>query len=690
MNDTGAKGGRRKVWRYLLWSMLAGILLFAGLGWYSTTDSFRSLVRQRLISTLERITGGRVELGSIHTVPFHLQLEVRDVTIHGGEQPGEVPYAHLNSLVAQVKIWSILQSEIGLNYVILDHPVIHIILYPDGTTNQPEPRLKVASEKKPIEQLFALSINRLEVRHGEVLWGDQKIPLDFAVNDVAADMSYSFFRSRYDGNMLLGKADTLFKNYRPLAWTAEAHFSLGQNLIQVRSLNASSGRSRLQARGQVVDFSRPKIEGEYDLTVDVAEAAAIARRPEVRRGMLQLTGHGSWSAQDFSSIGKALISNLDWRDAPLGVHHADVSTQYALNPKRLILSQIQGRVFGGTLAGDADVTEWMHPQSAGSAAKGKDSERQAGVIHLRFKDLSAAELAAALSTPARPFHRLRSAGQTSGTTEVRWKGSPRSAEAQFVADVMPPAHPSNVQLPLTAHAQGIYRAGPSELQLDEFNAATRATQVRASGTLSNTAAIKLSVATTDLGEWQPVLSAAGYSGPIPVTLRGHASFNGTATGKISEINIAGNLQSQDFETLIPATSQAAEKMVHWNALRGDIELSPYVFAVRNGTLSRDPDVLKFDFHTSLSNRQFTDSSPFQAHFDTRNADLTRILSLAGYTYPVTGTLDFQLQLAGTRADPHGQAHILLHDGTLYDEPVERFCSDLVINGQEIELVHIRF
>ena len=212
--------------------------------------------------------------------------------------------------------------------------------------------------------------------------------------------------------------------------------------------------------------------------------------------------------------------------------------------------------------------------------------------------------------------------------DASWKDSIRNTEAQFVADVVPPPA-TKAQFPLTGHAQGTYRFGPGELELAELTAATRATQVHASGTLSSSAALKLVVTTTNLGEWQPVFSAAGYAGEIPVTLKGHASFNGTATGKLSQITIAGNLQSQDFETPIPATAYTPEKTINWNALQADIQLSPSVFAVRNGTLSRDPDSLKFDFHAQLADRQFTDSSPFQAHLDTENADLTGILALAG-------------------------------------------------------------
>ena len=60
--------------------------------------------------------------------------------------------------------------------------------------------------------------------------------------------------------------------------------------------------------------------------------------------------------------------------------------------------------------------------------------------------------------------------------EARWKDSLRNLEAQFVTDVVPPARVSNAQFPITAHAQGIHRFGPGELQIDELTASTRATQ----------------------------------------------------------------------------------------------------------------------------------------------------------------------------------------------------------------------
>ncbi len=91
----------------------------------------------------------------------------------------------------------------------------------------------------------------------------------------------------------------------------------------------------------------------------------------------------------------------------------------------------------------------------------------------------------------------------------------------------------------------------------------------------------------------------------------------------------------------------------------------------------------------MTDRQFTDSSPFQAHLDTQNADLPGILALVGYAYPVTGTVDLHMQVSGTRSAPQGQGSIQLRDGSIYGEPVERLSSNLNFKGEEVELKNIQ-
>src|ERR1700686_2379753 len=107
MSEPRAKPRWRRFRNYLLLAGFVGLLLLGALGWYATTDSFQALVRRRLVAELERITGGHVELGGIHTIPFRFLVEIRNGTIHGREAAGDVPYAHVDQLIARVKLISV-------------------------------------------------------------------------------------------------------------------------------------------------------------------------------------------------------------------------------------------------------------------------------------------------------------------------------------------------------------------------------------------------------------------------------------------------------------------------------------------------------------------------------------------------------------------------------------------------------
>lgn len=685
MSASGAKPRWRRFRNYLLLSGLVGLLLLGALSWYATTDAFQAFVRRRVVAELERVTGGRVELGAIHTIPFRFRIDIRGLTIHGRESASEVPYAHVDRLVARVKVISILGTEFGFSSLVLDRPIVHIVVYSDGTTNQPAPKLRQAPTRTSIQQLFSLSIGQLEVRRGELLWNDQKTSFDFTANDVSADLNYSLLHRRYEGNLLLGKIDTRLENYRPVAWMAEGHFTLGEDGVEIKSLKATSGRSRLQGSGRLVDFRQPNVVGKYDLTLDLVEASAVVRRSEIREGFLQATGEGSWSAASFSSSGKLSVKNFDWRDRSVGLHDAAMSSGYAISNHRLAFSQLEARLLGGEVTGDGEVVNWLNPTRSKNGVKGNAPDEQRGSVRLRLNDLSASEVTAALSTAARPLRRLNLAGAARGKADVQWRGSVRMAETEIAADVTAPPHPKAAELPVNAHVHAKYRAASGELEVMELNASTRATQVRAMGTLSSRAALNVSVTTSDISEWQPTLTAVGYQEQIPVILRGHATFSGTATGKLSAIAFAGRLQSEDFDLLIPATSRAPKKTVHCDSLVADVQLSPYAFAAHNGRLHHGRTIVTFDVSAGLKEREFTDSSPIMARVDIRNADMDELLAISGYALPVRGTVNLFARAEGTKAQPHGSGRIELLDAEIGGKPVQRLDSNLQFDGDNISL-----
>src|SRR5690349_710583 len=80
------------------------LALFISAAIYLTSDSFRSWARGRIVTQLEDATGGKVEIGDLKWNLSKLEFDLHNITIHGLEQAGEVPYAHADRLLIRVKI----------------------------------------------------------------------------------------------------------------------------------------------------------------------------------------------------------------------------------------------------------------------------------------------------------------------------------------------------------------------------------------------------------------------------------------------------------------------------------------------------------------------------------------------------------------------------------------------------------
>ncbi len=713
MNGSSAKPTRRW-WKYLLIIAAIGLVSAFGLLIYVNTDSFQSLVRRRLVAEVERITGGRVEINSIHTIPFLLQVDVRGITVHGREPATDVPLAHVDRIVARLKIISLLRSEFGFHEVILEQPVVHVAFYPDGTTNFPQRKAGVVGGETAVERLFALSINRFELRHGQIIWDDQTIPVDFAARDASLQMDYSFLRGRYDGSLQLGLVDTKLMDCKPFAWMTAVEFSLASDSAAIPSLKWNSGHSHFSGSGQITDFRHPHLQGSYDAQVDLAEAASIARRRELRAGVLELKGHGDWTLDEFASNGALALRDLGWQNDQIAFSRASVNADYSVTGQQLELSKLQARIFGGGVTGNAEFNQWLAPWqhlSAGarrnletaviSAAplpsksgvktpKTKPPAIQNAVIVLRLRDLSAEDLAEALNAPAHPFPHYHPAASASGALEARWKGTPRDADVQFALDLTPPDHHVPAHLRVSAHANGVYHAADDTLDLRQFTLTTPTSHVQASGTLSATSAVHLSVSTSSLADWLPLVAAVRGPALFPVVLNGSATFTGSMSGSISSPQLAGNLQADDFDITLPATANTRKLKTQWDSLSASLQLSFQAIALHNATLSRGDTSAEFDASAELQHGHFTGDSAFTLRANLHNTDIAQLQAVAGYSFPIVGKTDLFVQAAGTFADPHGEGQIHLTDATAYGEAVQQFDSGFHIaqGGVAFDNIHL--
>ncbi|HEX3104392.1 MAG TPA: translocation/assembly module TamB domain-containing protein [Terriglobales bacterium] len=669
-------------WPRLSWSntfktlLMCALLLLLGFSvllWYITTDSFQQMARNRVVAALERATGGKVELRSFHAVPLLRQVEVRDLTIHGKEASGEQPYVHVDSLIAVINLSSALGAKLAFHSLVLEHPVIHVIFYSDGSTNQPAP---AQEGNAALQRLFAISARQLQVRKGELFWQDQRIPLDFTSNDVSTNLNYSFLHQRYSGDLAIGRAETRFDGFRPVAWTARSAFTFDRNGLQVQYLNAMAGRSQIHARGLHLDFRKLEAKGNYDLNIDLAETAAIAREPQVKTGSLHLTGSGSWSPRDFDSTGDFDVQAIAWQNKTFSGRDLSVRGKFSVDPRQLSISKTEGQFLRGSFTADADVVNWQAPANA------VKSEQQRGVMVIKAKNLSLAELLSGLGSSFRSVSGLKFAGSVNGATEVQWKQSIEDAEARVVADVTPPNKVPHGRIPLTANTHATFDFRSGNVQLTELSAVTPSTQLSATGAL--TSSVKLSFSTNDLLEWQPVISQLFPSG-LPLVVHGRAAFNGNVAGSSSDLRIAGNLQVRDFDTIVQTKAHEPKRQVHWDSLNSDVQASPTNLSLRNAILRREDATVRLNGTAALEDWAVVPESSLRIRLDVQNANADELSNFLGYDHEVSGKLSAVLQLSGTRQSPEGQGTISFLNGSIRGQPFDSANAMLALNGSQLTI-----
>ena len=371
-------------------------------------------------------------------------------------------------------------------------------------------------------------------------------------------MDYSFLHRRYDGRLLLGLVDTKLLDCRPFAWMTCAEFSLGKRLRRYHFTQWNSGHSHFSASGQITDFRHPHLQGSYDAQLDLTEAASIARRRDLRAGVLELKGT------------RRLVSR--------SVRRPTVCSLFAISPGRTIrflfrkpLSapatrspisnsnspRLQGRIFGGSFTGDAELNQWLAPEQHLSPAARKNLEtaiisaapppksRKSDVETLTAQATGNSERAdpsssarslcggsrRALNVPAHPACKFFIPPDRRPAPRDSLEGnSPRCR-----SPIRPRCHSSRASTfpgncRISAHANGVYHAATNTLDLPQFTLTTPTSHVQASGTLSAASAVRLSVSTSSLADWLPFLSVVRGPALFPVVLNGSATFTGNMSG----------------------------------------------------------------------------------------------------------------------------------------------------------------
>lgn len=688
-----APPGKKKRPRRAIWVVALALLVFLGVAvLYLNSDSFLQVVRNKVVAQLERMTGGKVELQSLDWKWTSFHIEARGLTIHGLESPGEAPYVHADQIGASIRIVSLFSRKIALSNVVVEHPTVHIIIYPDGSTNQPAPAKHTAGGSSSPERLFDLGVNHLEVSNGILLLNQEQIPFALTGDRLSTGISYSPDEKGYETNLSMSLSSAKWKNIAARRGDIDMQLLLRTNDAEIRSVRIRSEGSVLQASGTLKNYNHPEVQLEYTASLDLADAGKLSGTPELRGGRADLKGTLDFQNSTYITRGNIDVKQLEWNDSKLRVSDVDGTAVYSLDPDKLTLSRLAGKAFGGTAKGDLQVSNW---RSAGQSTR---SGLQKGVINLRLSGLEVNRLVNAAPEPGIPIRKLQPVGSISGSVKATWVGTPQKMVAEMDLDVNPPQNPAPQQVPLTGQLRATYRGDSRILDVAALSMATRAIRVNATGQLgSDKTQAKVSVNCNSLSEVRPVLAALSPGTRIPVVIEGHAAFNGSISGKFDALAIHGRLGLENFDTVtsplqvleataVPPLQSKQVQRIHWDSLVGDLSYSPSSFALKNGVLHRGKANATFTTSATLhQGRVDENTSVISLALHLQDAPVEELEPLLGLNYPVSGILMTDLNVAGTPANPRGSGSVQITKLTAYGEPFRMFRSQVQIAANTIAL-----
>jgi translocation and assembly module TamB len=676
MNEQRRISGARRHRRKLL--VLLILLAVAAASWmYLHSDPFKEMVKNKVTAELERATGGRVEMGRFTWSVSELGVAGEDVTIHGLEGKDEPPLAHADRVVVQAKVFSWIGRDFGLRNIELTRPVVHITVNPDGTSNVPSPgRARTSGGPQPIDTLFRLQIDNLVIEDGSVAWNHERIPLAMTATNVRAGLNYIAVDDRYEGKLSAGSAALRYKSAEPVALRSELSFNLFQNHLELTSLVLETKLSRIEGEGKIPDLRTPVLDLRYRGNLEMLEWTPLLATRNVRAGNATVAGNASLSADAYNIQTQATVRSLEFQHGNILVRGVAAAALVAFDGEKLTVRNLVAQTLGGVVKGEATLSGL----EAGS--------QQQGTIKL---DVARLDLPVVLAAaPIDVLAGMPLTGRVSGHVTADWRGEPENTLADFDLRLERPLSSAAEQLPVSGQIRGKFAMRGERLELAQADLATPGTTAHMTGMLGGERAqMSVTIETTRLAEFDPVIrNIAGERG-IPLKVQGKAAFRGTISGALKAPAVKGNLQLTDFDSVLaPAVAAKAPTSIHWDTLRADIDYSQQTFAISNGQLRRRAAAIDASGAVSLFKGRFTDLSTFQMQSRIHNVDLADVQTIAGTQYPISGVLNGEFRLGGTKSSPRGNGKLRVDDASLYGEAVRTFTADLRLEGRQVSAENI--
>jgi translocation and assembly module TamB len=270
-----------------------------------------------------------------------------------------------------------------------------------------------------------------------------------------------------------------------------------------------------------------------------------------------------------------------------------------------------------------------------------------------------------------------------------------------------PRRGSVSDIPVTGEALAHYDGKNEVVRIQRLTLNTPQSSTTASGVLGVAngdplTSLKVDMTVHDLGEFDQLLQTLGFeangkkgAAAIPVVLHGSLGFQGSASGRIANLDVKGHLDAEKVEVKL-----GTELDTQIDSLVADAEYSfQNGLAVASSTIKRGSAVLNVS--GAAKPRKITprkgppqfvwdDQLGVDATVQLSNASVADVLQIAGQQQkiPLTGTMEVNAKMTGTLKALNGQGRISLTKGIAYGEPYDSATVDLTVKGQDIEASNV--
>jgi translocation and assembly module TamB len=683
--------------------LLAASILIVRSGWFS------NFVREKIIAVVEESTGGRVEIGSFQFDWTHLTVRIRNFVLHGREPRDAHPLVRVPLLDLRLKLLTGFKKVVDLRYLGIHQPQVNLIVFRDGTTNIPQPKVhKPPSQRSSLQTVVDLAVQRFEIENGLLEYAQQKSSFAARGENLRVLLNYNAANPSYQGNLSIDPVLVTAVDRPPLRVRVDLPVTIENDAVIIARGKFSTAQSQILIDASLHDLNAPIVSVSASAAISLPELerdfpgsapktlnARLAGRAELNNSVFEVqtadltlggsTFHASGTLDPSRNTAVAIHGNLalDELGRLLKTGSSKPSGSLELNGNAKLDSRNNYAV-DGTLRSHGlslrsstvqlSKVEVSSPFHIDPALISLDTLRidalggrlGAKVIIRNLQQLSVEgslrNFALPVLVSAATGKRLDYDGAMNGSFTA--KGDLKaSGSTGYQAAARLEISPGSHGVPLSGNINGGYSGATGEIRLRQSYLAMPHTRIDLSGALNEHLDIK--AVSRNLNDFLPLANfgAAQPLRTLPIALEGGAAvLDAQVAGELSAPRIRGHLDFNKF---------AVERR-SFERLTLDLSGSPASVAVTNGFLTSAG--LRSDFDASLGLRKWkpVPQSPLTANMTIRNGDFGDLLAIAGGSrIPASGKVTVDAHVHGTYGNPLGAATFEVAGGAAYDQPFSR-------------------